>query len=982
MIFLSLLAMNTKTAILLLISVLLCGTASSTPGRTDGTIDYIKDNFKTPPSSHGLDCWWWWLNSNVTEEAISSDLEAMKEKGFYGAMIFDAGGHNQRGNRNIPAGPVFASKEWRKLFVHALDEAERLGLEIGFNIQSGWNLGGPCITPEHAAKMLTYSETRVSGGNETVVNLPRPASRLDYYKDIAVLAFPLDPSRVSDEPVRGLDLKLGIHELGGSAPDCRFLLTNDPASFRKTDARPLVVNSSEVLDVTRGLGEDGSLKWRFPDGDWAILRIGYTCTGAVVSTCSKGWDGLVLDYMSPDAFDHYISEVVIPIFEDAGHHVGKTLKFLETDSWECGGMNWTKGFEKWFRTFNGYDIMPYLPVIAGYIVDDVTTCDSFLADFRKTIAESVAVNHYKRFAEFAHSKGMGIQPESAGPHAGPLDGIRNYSFSDIVMSEFWAPSPHRPRTADRFFVKQASSAAHVYGKRIVGAESFTTIGPHWNDEIWHNQKPSFDHEICSGLNRTYFHTFTCSPSEMGLPGQEYFAGTHINPRLTWWDEASAFMDYLARIQLVAQNGKFVADALYYYGDHVPNVLPFKHSDIARTIPGYDYDAIDENVLLSLEITRGGFLKAPSGLEYRALILPSHKTLSFAALKKVGRLVRKGAVVIGDRPEHCVSLKGGAKAQARFAALADRIWAGSNAKGITRFGKGSVVTGMTANEYFHSQGLPADFSIAEDATLRDFDYIHYTVDGRDFYFISNMTDRPADVTCSFRVHGRRPESWNALDGTILSLEAFSQAGGITSVPIHFDPCGSALIAFDGKIPDDCQGTAASNCRVPSATIPVDGSWDVSFDPKWGGPAHVVFDKLIDWTESEDDGIRYYSGKAGYSKSFSMPEVDRDKYGYAIDLGSVKDVGFASVKVNGVDKGVVWTAPFRVDVTDAIRQGENHLEVVVVNSWFNRVTGDQQHPEGKTYTSTNIDLGNDFLGRKKASITLSPSGLLGPVSVVIF
>ena len=200
------------------------------------------------------------------------------------------------------------------------------------------------------------------------------------------------------------------------------------------------------------------------------------------------------------------------------------------------------------------------PVAAGFVVDDISTSNAFLADFRKTIADAVANNHYRRFADFAHRNGMAILPESAGPHAGPLDGIKNYSHSDIMMSEFWAPSPHRPRTADRFFLKQASSAAHVYGRKIVGAESFTTIGPHWNDLIWHAQKPSFDHEICAGLNRVYFHTFTCSPKEMGLPGQEYFAGTHINPRLTWWAESTPFMEYLTRVQFLVQNGRFVADA--------------------------------------------------------------------------------------------------------------------------------------------------------------------------------------------------------------------------------------------------------------------------------------------------------------------------------------------------------------------------------------------------------------------------------------
>ena len=229
------------------------------PDQDYSTAD-LEDNFIKPSPEYGTDCWWWWLNGNVTREAITSDLEAMKEKGFHGAMIFDAGGHNQRGNRDIPAGPLFASEEWRKLFVHALDEAERLGLEIGFNIQSGWNLGGPFITPEKAAKMLTYSRTEISGGTEVSISLPQPPSRRGFYRDIAVLAFPVDSARISDEPVRGLDLKMGVHELGGSAPDCRFLLTNDPKAFRGADKPAFVVSSSQVRDISGLMSEDGQLR--------------------------------------------------------------------------------------------------------------------------------------------------------------------------------------------------------------------------------------------------------------------------------------------------------------------------------------------------------------------------------------------------------------------------------------------------------------------------------------------------------------------------------------------------------------------------------------------------------------------------------------------------------------------------------------------------------------------------------------------------
>ncbi len=940
------------------------------------TYEELRNRFQNPPTQCGLNCWWWWLNGNVTREAITSDLEAMKEKGFQGAMIFDAGGYNQRGNKDIPAGPKFGSKEWNELFVYALDEAERLGLEIGFNIQSGWNLGGPDITPEQAAKLLTHSEVRVEGGREVSLHLEQPRTVRDFYRDIAVLAFPIDSRHTSPQPIHHLAYKLSIHELGGSAPDCRFLLDNQEGNEQNADTT-YIVHQSEIIDVSQQMDSEGNFKWKVPEGTWVVMRFGYTCTGAVVSTSSQTWQGLVLDYLKPEAIDEYLKNVVDPILKVAEHHVGKTLTFMETDSWECGGMNWTDCFTEDFKALNGYDVIRYLPVAAGYVVDDMATTHAFLADFRKTVGHDVAYYHYKRFADYAHAHGMGIQPESAGPHAGPFDGVRNYSFSDIVMSEFWAPSPHRPRNCDRFFLKQASSSAHIYGKKIVGAESFTTIGPHWNDEIWHNQKSSFDHEICGGLNRVYFHTFTCSPREMGLPGQEYFAGTHINPRLTWWDMADGFTQYMHRVQSLVQDARFQGDVLYYYGDHTPVIYPYKHADMAGCMPGFDYDVTSEDALLQLMVNREGRIVAPSGLTYRVLVLPDHKVLSMAALKKVEYLLRKGATVIGEKPTRSVSLVGGEDAKIHFASLADKIWDKASEKGSRSYGKGTVAWGISAREFLLSQGLMPDFAVEEDDSLTEFDFIHYTFEGKDLYYVSNVTDKPQSVNCLFRVQGKAPERWDALDGSISSLPQFSQSEGRTRIPLKFDPFGSAIIVFNEPIPNDSCGTIGQNDKEYAFCQTVEGPWVVKFDPKWGGPDSTIFSTLTDWTQNEDEGIRYYSGKANYVNTFTFEGEPSSLYDYYLDLGEVKDVGMARVSLNGTDLGVTWTRPFRVNVTKALIQGRNELEITVANSWFNRVAGDEIHPERTPYTKTNIILSVDFRGQPTSDITLSPSGLLGPV-----
>jgi len=957
-----------------------CNSHNASNENPEYLFNKVKSSFKSPEVNSGVNCWWWWLNGNVNRAAITRDLEAMKSRNFHGAMIFDAGGHNHRGNRDVPDGPLFGSDPWNELFVFALDEAKRLDLEMGFNIQSGWNLGGPRVSPQYAAKQISYSQTRVIGGQSQSLQLDQPDSRLDFYRDIAVLAIPIEASNKLQETISDLDYKLGFHELGGSAPDCRFLLGQ-----RRVNPNPeevvYRVDRQKIINLSSRMDAEGKLNWQAPEGEWVVLRIGYTCTSSHVSTSSNDWQGSVLDYMSKEAFEFYWKDVVDPIFEAAGEHVGTTLKYMETDSWECGGMNWTDMFPEEFMHYRGYDLISYLPVVAGYVVDDMESSNAFLADFRKTLADLVAYNHYAIFQQYAHKHAMGIQPESAGPHAGPMDGIKNYGYSDIVMSEFWSPSPHRPQPNNRFFLKQASSAAHIYGKKIVGAESFTTIGQHWNDELWHDQKSAFDHEICAGLNRMYFHTFTCSPPEMGLPGQEYFAGTHVNPQVTWWEQSGAFIDYMHRTQSVVQEGKFVADVLYYYGDHVPNVFPFKHSDPAGVMPGFDYDVCDETIFLQLEVDNG-FIVVPGGVEYQVLMLPDHRILSLAVLEKLEELVQDGVTVLGPKPEKQISLVGGKEAQDRFTELSDLIWGeGGTDSGEKTYGNGKVSWGISAREYLQTQNIPVDFQVMGNDSKTDFDYIHYKLGKSDIYFVTNQTARRQIINARFRVSEKQPELWDALTGDISEARAFTQKDGLTTVPLTLEPYGAVMVVFNEKIASDQQGSAQRNYIDYDTLAEISGKWTVHFDPQWGGPGTVQFPELIDWSRHADEGIKYYSGAAVYKKSFTLEPELREDDSYFLQLGSIKDVGIAEIRINGTDKGVVWTSPFRIEISKELIEGENTLEIKVVNSWFNRVAGDQIFPDGKTYTSTNIRLNHDFRGRPMGEIPLEPSGLLGPVTIQI-
>jgi len=958
-------AKNISLLTLLTFTLTLLSCRTSGLQSSKSSVAALRRGFSTPPRHAGVRCWWWWLNSNVTKEAITRDLEEMKAKGFSGAMIFDAGGADQRGNAQVPDGPRFASPRWRQLYKHALNEGKRLGLELGLSIQSGWNLGGPNVTPDFAAKQLTWSEIRIEGPAQYEQKLPLPKNRSDYYKDIRVLAYPAGPE-TKRVPIENLELKAGYKELGGSAPDCRFLLNDRPSSPSEQD-----VLLDDIHDISEKMAPNGTLKWTVPEDNWTVLRFGYTITSADVSTYSVDWHGHVLDYLSRDAFERYWNEVVEPLLEDAGPLAGTTLKQLETDSWECGGMNWSPEFSADFIKYRGYDPIPYLPVFAGKIVENRDVSNAFLADFRKTLGDCVADNHYKVFAEYGHKHNMQIQPESGGPHAGPLDAIKNLGHSDIVMGEFWAPSPHRPKPVNRFFVKQSSSVAHIYGKKYVGAEAFTTIGPHWNDVLWKSQKPSMDHEFCSGLNMIFFHTFTCSPKEMGIPGQEYFAGTHVNPQVTWWEYSDAFIDYINRCHFLVQQGKFVADVLYYYGDHVPNLAQLKEADPAKVLPGYDYDVTNEDILLQLKIQAGRIL-VPGGVRYRLLVLPDHKVLSLAALQKVNQLLSQGASVLGPKPQRLVSLVGGAESRKRFKELANKLWDDASAtSGQKQIGKGRLIWGKTARQVLVEDGVNPDceFEASKEGV---FDYIHYRIDEMDIYFVCNQTERTEDVLCRFRVAGKTPELWDPVTGQTRRQVAFTDSNGQTGIPLRFGPFGSVFIVFTNEEQKPSATKNIVNYTDYVSAMTISGPWQVRFDPKWGGPEKVTFDKLTSWTQHSEPGIKFYSGKATYRTTFTFEEkVDRRKE-YWLDLGKVEDVGIARVRLNGRDLGILWTMPFRADISDVLKPGRNLLEVDVINSWRNRLVGDRDLSQSRRYTKTNITIRPEW--------KLLESGLLGPVTII--
>ncbi len=1014
-------------SILLTVAALgLVSMQSTAQGARQVHADALASGFQTPPDSAKPLAYWWWLNGNTDAATITSDLEAMRREGYGGAVLMDANGSDQGGNIGVPAGPTYGSPAWIELFLHTLKEAKRLNLRISLTIQSGWNVGGPTVTGEQSAKLLTFTRKVVHGPHAVSIQLDAPPSKNGFYKEIAIIAYPLrhgaalaGDSSAGDtrKPIRDLKVKAVFVEAGFSVPDSKPLLQDFPSVAGEQDFDP-----AQEIDLTTKMSNRGKLEWDVPPGDWEILRIGYTSSDSRVSTSSQAWQGLVIDYLDRDALTSYWNTNVQPILDAAKPYLGDSLRYVYTDSWEVGGVNWTGRFRQAFIDGRGYDPVPYLPVTAGRIVGSREISNRFLNDFRRTIGDLILTDHYQTFGQLAAKNGLGFHPESGGPHGAPVDSLRMLGADTFPMTEFWAPSAHRATDMDRFFIKEDSSAAHIYGKTLVAAEGMTSLGPQWEESPGLDLKPTFDQAVCAGLNLLVWHEFTSSPASSGYPGQEYFAGTHFNPKVTWFHDGKALFDYIGRVQFLMQQGVPVSDVLYYYGDQVPNFVQYKATDPAHVMPGYDYDVVDEDILTRGLSVADHRIRLANGTEYRELVMPALTNISLPAMQAIDRLVNAGATVVGARPTRLTGLPSPKATDADVQQIANRLWAGcgSAGKNTVSVGAGKIVCKESARQALEDAGVMPDFASAGPAPDEDFDFVHRRTHGAEIYFVRNKKPESLATVLSFRARGLVPEVWNPETGATASLEVYDQTKDArTNVSAWFSPYGSIVVVFrrasgvhltrlerNGQeifptlpansapfsvdmrsggmmlladrggsyVGIDTAGRRHQATVADAAVVAVDKPWKIAFAPGWGAPAEVNMSKLALWTESGDEGVRHFSGTATYSTDFAIPQAlpQSQRAHVVLDLGEVRET--ARVTLNGKEVGVLWKRPFQIDVTSAVKPGTNALKVQVTNLWPNRIIGDQSLPESKRFTHTNIT-------KFKADSPLMPSGLLGPVTVRI-
>jgi hypothetical protein len=748
----------------------------------------------------------------------------------------------------------------------------------------------------------------------------------------------------------------------------------------KPSDEPVPLN--RVIDLTDKVNKDGHLDWDVPEGNWKIIRTGHRMTGSRLMIAQPEADGLSIDWFNRKGVELQFENIGRVLLEEAAK-VGNKPKYFCDDSFEDGFPNWTANILERFEHYRGYDARPYLPALSGYIIGSAEISDRFLNDYRKTLGDCMADEHYKRFAELCHNAGILVQNEAAGPSRSGticIDGLKNLGRSDFPMGEFWLGLTHedestladdKPYGISRLdkgqnkVTKMVASAAHIYGKQTVSAEAFTSMR-HWLDYPG-SLKQALDRAYCEGVNRIAIHTSTASRPKDGKPGYEYGAGTHFNPNVTWWEKSGAFFDYVARCQYLLRSGKFVADVLFYNGDTTPNLVAQKHTDPSLG-KGYDYDVCNEEVLLTRISVKNKRLILPDGMNYVVLVLPDHDRMPLAVLNKIGDLIKAGATVIGPKPLQDSGLKNYPCCDGVIKTKADEIWGKIDGKSIkmNRFGEGFVVFGDDIRQVLLQNAILPDFEYTsdEDGWI---DFIHRSTPEAEIYFVTNRHGKTLESTCTFRVRKRTPEIWDAVTGNVNNKVNYSHINGRTELSLKFEAFQSWFIVFPAK---STQSIVKKTGNFPELKPikELTGSWQVEFDTKWGGPKSVEFNSLQDWSKHPDVRIKYYSGKAIYTQKFNYTADARHHEVY-IDLGIVKNI--ADVSLNGKHLGVVWTSPWRIAISSVIKTGENILKIEVINLWPNRLIGDAALPAEKRFTNTNIVFKQDD--------PLLPSGLLGPVTL---
>jgi len=810
------------------------------------------------------------------------------------------------------------------------------------------------------------------GGNIRTYAFPETSAK--YYR-IEFTNAPVKPGEVISEVTTLPDTAYQLTEIK-LQPGARVNRWEDKAGFNflfeydgtETPASGpgAAIKKADIIDLTTKLAVDGTLTWDAPAGNWTIMRFGYALTGSKNRPAVPSGLGYEADKMSRKHITAYMEAYTAPLQKALGPLCGKSLQYMVMDSWEAGIQNWTDEMADDFLRLRGYSMLPYLPVLAGRVVGDNETSDRFLWDFRRTLVDLIAENHYGTVTDFLNKQGLKTYSEAGGVSLESIeDALLNKKYVDIPMGEFWVKDLH-PSSMYYEDIRGAASASHVYGKGLVAAEAYTGGGY----ESPNTLRRIADYWFTQGVNRLVFHTSAHQPLDT-KPGNT-MVGTHINRNITWAELARPFMTYLARNSYMMQRGMYAADIVYLLNEGAPSTMPFWGAGVQPAMPeGYSFDYINADALLTrMNVDTKGKLVLPDGMNYSILVLPPTQQMTLPVLRKIQALVQAGATVVGPKPIKPPGLTNYPASDQELTEIANDMWGDLDGRSLTTraYGKGKVFWGQPLQKVLRSNGVIPD--VDDDRPLEQVSWIHRHEADKEIYLLVNRTDTVQDMNVKFRVSGKEAEFYHADTGNG-EPAPYNVSTATTSVPVHLGAREAVYVLFDKNTSNASRLKEHPAERVITT---VNGLWQLTFPAGWGVPATPLqLAQLTSWTTNADPAIKYFSGTAIYNKMVMLKPGDIQFKDMYLDLGHVGDI--AVVTVNGGASDTLWKNPYRVKLTN-LKPGKNTIQIKVTNEWSNRIAGDKLLPEDKRFLSP----GPPAFGAAGLQQVLNPSGLLGPVKIV--
>lgn len=1054
----------------------------------------LEDGFARPPAD-ARPFVWYHMNSGVpTRESVTADLESMARVGIGGAQVF----YFSTVFKGAAEQGIF-SAHFLEVWKHAAAEADRLGLELGFQNCAGWSAsGGPQVPVEKSMQTLCWSETFVAAGQRFSGQLPVPLHKHDFYRDVAVLAcrvpegelpgwlanvvsmtaapapagdlaalydgrqdtmlaLPLDKDGKVvatieyDRPLRAQTLELqmpnafesGVYRLEAAdaagafkkvgefkssahfetsdivlnretfvfAPveakrfrvtlvpgidksksvtvaELRLMTGYRPENFQGAVALPgfantclksnrpvpddCVVSADGVIDLTSKMGLDGRLDWTPPGGAWVLLRMGHTTTGKENHPATKG-KGFECDKMSSEAVEVFWNGGPQIMLDAVKPYLGRSVKEVVLDSVESGNQNWTPRLPEEFAARRGYALLPWLPAITGRMLGSRAMTERFYGDWLRTLGELYAEKWFGALQRKCAENGVRFCSEIKGQ--GPFSTIQVGKYADMPMAEIYGGVIDGKATLPSHPYSQ-SKVGRPYGRRFVGAETFPSGGGYIGfSEHPGILKPAGDRAYALGVNRFYFHTFAHQPDVKSRPPGNTLGywGLVFTRNQTWWEPARAYFQYLARCQWMLQHGDYAADALIY----VPNPMGSDGGGV-KSPENFQADQTADLELLAGAKVENGEIVLPAGTRYPLLVVAGAKALASRDLAALRRLLEQGAkILVSQSPTQSADWQGDPQRDAviakQFAVLAKEFVGAADAPG-----RGRLMVGDDFGKFLPALDWKPSFAAPDALPQAPVDHwksrpVMYAIHRRsleaDWFFVFNAAPEAGVRKCVFRVTGKEPELWNPDTGTKTPARNWKTLpDGRTEVAIPFDPWGSTFVVFLNPTKEK---TVARPAPVETTLATLDGPWELRFSEGWRAPERMTLSKLASWSELEPFDAKHFSGTATYEKAFTLAKAP-DASTILLDLGEVHVI--AEVLVNGKPCGIAWKEPYRVDITEAVQNGENRLEIKVSNLWINRLIADATLPKEKRLT-----FDDSRLIERRPVLKLQPAGLLGPVTL---